>query len=295
MVKKVLAVSGGMDSMVMLDRMLGEVLAGKIKRDELVVATFNHGTRESAKTDAEFVLKKAKENGIKSYYGEAKLGAGVSEEKAREERYKFLREVAFKERGEIFTAHHLDDLIETIAINFLRGTGWRGLASFSSFGIRRPLIDGFFSPEEFGFKLFDKKAILKYAAEKKIVFREDPTNSSDDYLRNRLREKTRSLDFKTKGQVFQLWVQEKEIKREVEKILESILPENRVYERNWFHSLDEKSSLEFLRYITIRANISATRPQLMDFLNAIKTYRSGKKFNLPEDKLVKLNKNEFRL
>ena len=282
--KKILAVSGGVDSMVMLD-----IFTKKFKRDELVVATFDHGTRESSRADAEFVKKIAERAGVLTYLGEKKLGEGVSEERARKARYEFLRKVAFKERGEIFTAHHLDDLVETTAINFLRGTGWRGLAGLSSFGIRRPLIDGFLG------EIFDRKKILEYAAKKKIVFREDPTNSSENYLRNRIREKVRAIEFERKLEIYQLWSEQKKIMREIEKILEEILPEERRFKREWFLDLDEKVSLEILREGLLRSEVAATRPQILEFLNAIKTYQPGKKFNLPEDKLVRINKADFQL
>jgi len=288
--KKVLAVSGGVDSMVMLD-----IFLRNYPPEELVVATFDHGTRESSKTDADFVEQKVREFSelasaprILFYRGRTELGAGISEEKARAARYDFLRKIAFRERGEIFTAHHLDDLIETTAINLIRGTGFRGLAGLSSLGIRRPFIDGFFE------EIYDKKKILEYAAKNKIIFREDPTNSSDDYLRNRIREKTRELPLSEKLEVYRLWKKQKAILKEISEILESILPEDRKYRREWFENLDEKVSLEILREGLIRAGISATRPQILEFLSAIKTYLPGKKFNLPGDKLIKLEKEKFQ-
>ena len=282
--KKVLAVSGGIDSITMLD-----IFASRFNNDDLVVATFDHGTRQSSKTDVEFVSKIAKSYGLRVYIGSEKLGENISEEKAREARYVFLRKIAFEEKGEIFTAHHLDDLIETTVINFLRGTGIRGLAGLSTLGIRRPFIDGFFS------EIFDKRKILKYAAKNKLIFREDPTNSSDDYLRNRIRQKVFDLNFETKQKIFELWKKQKADVFEIEKILENILPENQKYERAWFFNLDEKISLEILREALMRARISATRPQILEFLNAIKTYLPGKKFNLPSDRLVKINKKDFEL
>ena len=289
--KKILAVSGGVDSMVMLD-----IFLSRFPKTELVVATFDHGTRESSSADAEFVEKRVEKFSeaayalqLPIYRGRASLGAGISEEKARAARYEFLRKVATKERGEIFTAHHLDDLVETVAINFLRGTGFRGLAGLSSLGIRRPFIDGFFG------EVFDRKKILKYAAEKEIIFREDPTNSSEKYLRNRIREKVYNLDFEKKMAVYRLWEKQKKDVREISEVLEAILPEDGRYQREWFSSLDEEVALEILREGLIRAGVSATRPQILEFLTAIKTYLPGKQFNLPGDKLVRINKRDFRL
>lgn len=277
--------------MVMLDLMLA-----RFPNDELVVATFDHGTRESSGLDADFVAAKvakiaqiAPALSSRVYRGEAALGAEISEEKARGKRYEFLRRVAFEEKGEIYTAHHLDDLVETVAINLLRGTGWRGLAVLDSAGVRRPFVDGTFG------EVFDKRKILEYAAERGVVFRQDPTNASEKYLRNRVREKTMSLPLATKMKIYKLWRRQVEIKREVDEILEEILPEDLKFEREWFDEMDEKVALEVLRAGLMRAGVTATRPQINEFYRAILTYGSGKKFNLPNDRLVKIGRRDFQL
>ncbi len=289
--KKILAVSGGVDSMVMLDLMLSRFPA-----DELVVATFDHGTRESSRADADFVALKTEKFAqlgsalqLKFYRGEAELGAEISEEKAREKRYEFLRKVAFKEKGEIYTAHHLDDLVESVAINALRGTGWRGLAVLNSAGVRRPFVDGIFG------EVFDKRKILEYAAKNDIVFRQDPTNTDERYLRNRVRKGVSKMPFERKKEVYELWRRQLEVAREIEAILEEILPEDLRFERAWFYNMDEKVATEVLRAGLLRVGVTATRPQIRDFYRAILTYASGKQFNLPNDKLVKIGRRDFQL
>ena len=296
--KKILAVSGGVDSMVML-----EIFVRKFPAEELAVATFDHGTRESSVADAEFVERRLSEvssalkirEKIPFYRGKARLGEGVSEEKARTERYAFLRKVAFQEKGEIYTAHHLDDLVETVAINLVRGTGVRGLAPFTGLGIRRPFLDGMLDPAEFGFSVFDKRAILTYAAEHEVVFRQDPTNTSDNYLRNRVRERTFDLPPETKLEIYRRWQRQREIVREIDEIVESVLPEDLHFYRDDFRELERAEGLEILRGGLARAGVSATRPQLGEFYEAILHYEAGKKFNLPNDKLVRLNKKDFML
>lgn len=288
--KKILAVSGGVDSMVMLSLMIRRFPA-----DEIIVATFDHGTRESSGEDADFVASKVAKIAQNApalqsrvYRGEAKLGAEISEEKAREKRYEFLWEVAFLEKGEIFTAHHLDDLVESVVINLVRGTGWRGLAVLNSPGIRRPFIDGTFG------EVFDKRKILKFAAQEKIVFRQDPTNTSDKYLRNRVREKVLNLPEELKRKVYELWQRQVEIAREIDEILEAIIPEDLRFEREWFKKMDEKEAMEVLRAGLLRAGVTATRPQIHEFYQAILSYKNGKRFNLPGDKLVELRR-DFQL
>ena len=68
-----------------------------------------------------------------------------------------------------------------------------------------------------------------------------------------------------------------------------------IWQRTWFTKLDQNIALELLRAGTLRANISATRPQLENFRQAILTYAPGKYFNLPNNHLIKLTKTMFEL
>ncbi|MBX4191069.1 tRNA lysidine(34) synthetase TilS [Candidatus Saccharibacteria bacterium] len=169
--KYVLAVSGGVDSMVLLD------LLAKKPGIELVVAHFNHGIRPESVEDEELVRQKAKELGLAFEVGYGRLGGGASEEAARKARYKFLNDVQQKHQTQaIITAHHQDDLIETAIINMLRGTGRRGLvAILSNQKITRPLLG------------HSKKGIVNYAKQQGLEWHEDQTNRDDSYLRNYIR------------------------------------------------------------------------------------------------------------
>ena len=62
-----------------------------------------------------------------------------------------------------------------------------------------------------------------------------------------------------------------------------------------FKEMDENVAMEILRGALMKAKVSATRPQMKDFLKAIKEYAPGKKFNLPGDKLVRLGREDFTL
>lgn len=290
----VLAISGGVDSMVMLD-ILANGFAGDVATQNDIVAHFDHGTRLSAKDDALFVGKKAADYQKKFCTECGDLGENAAEETARAARYKFLHKIAEKNNCIIYTAHHLDDLVESIAINLLRGTGWRGLAVLDAPGVTRPFLEARLLPDNLQDLVpLDKKAILKYAAEHEIVFRQDPTNASDNYLRNRVRVKLQ--DFTQKKAIYELWQRQKVLKAEIDKLVAEILPEKGVaWQRSWFYELDAKVALELLRVGVLRAGISATRPQLENFRQAILTYPAGKSFNLPQDNLVKFSKTEFYL
>lgn len=288
MAKIILAVSGGVDSMVLLD-----IMAKKYSSDDIIVAHFNHGIRDDSDKDAEFVARVAKEiYHIRYIVEKGDLGAEVSEEAARTARYEFLRKVAAEsDNAKIYTAHHLDDLVETIVINFIRGTGWRGLAGLNAPDIRRPLLE-----TDLVYEPMDKLAVIEYAAKRGLRFREDATNTSEKYLRNRVREKLTeaNLKFEKKMEIWELWQRQKTLRREIDQTVRELLP-NEEWQRGWFKDLESQVALEILRVGTLRAGISATRPQLEEFRQAILKYAPGKSFNLPKDRLVKLKKEEFEL
>ncbi len=281
--KRVLAISGGVDSMTLLD-----FCSKKYPRDLLVVAHFDHGTRPSSKDDYNFVERKCRELDIKFVGKHAKLGAGVSEERARKARYDFFYSL-LENDGKLVVAHHLDDLVESVVINFLRGTGWRGLGVMNSEKIERPFLS------------WTKNDILKYASENEIIFREDPTNSSGDYLRNRVRFSVRSLARETKLEILKLRNRQIEISDEINAILEEIIHENKtevgsgksLFKRELIIGLDENVALEILKKMLEEKSIFCTRPQLLNFFDAISHYRPGKLFNLPGDKLVRIDKKTF--
>lgn len=288
MAKIILAVSGGVDSMVMLDMICRseQYLSG-----DIIVAHFDHGIRENSAEDAAFVERKAREYNVEFRLGEGELGKGASETEARTARYDFLHSI--DPSATIFTAHHLDDLVETVAINLIRGTGWRGLAVLDTPGVKRPFLE-----TEMFYEPMDKTAIMEYAAKRRLEFREDPSNSWDEYLRNRVRHQMDNfpLDFEQKMQIYQLWQAQKQLKSEINPDVVRLLPaQDGSWQRAWFRDLAPNLALELLRAGTLRAGIAATRPQLEDFRQAILNYAPGKYFNLPGDKLVKLNKTNFEL
>ncbi len=272
---------------------------------DIIVAHFDHGTRPSSAEDAEFVRKKAAEYGYKFRLGRAALGDGVAEETARLARYEFLERVRAESRAEaIFTAHHLCDLAETVAINLARGTGWRGLAAFGRKGARRPFLERETAPAALREQIpFDKTAILRYAAEHDVCFHEDPSNSSDEYLRNRIRhEINNSLEFSgaERRKIYDLWQKQWAIRTEIEQILDKIVAElPRNWRREWFQELEkkmgEKVARELLRAGIEAAGMRATGPQIERLRQAILDYKPGKYFNLGEDRLVRINKEDFSL
>jgi len=245
----IVAVSGGVDSMALLHMLT------QTADHEIIVAHFDHGIRDDSAEDAIFVASLAKEYGFAFETLREELGPQASEEKARNRRYAFLRDVARKHNGLIVTAHHADDVVETIAINFHRGTGWRGLAVLDS-DILRPLL------------LLTKVDLVEYAEQRKLQWREDSTNASDKYLRNRLRHSARELDAEAKRELLALRSQQLASKRLIESGIAELVGEGPNYSRYFFTHIPTQVAIECLRYVT---NARLTRPQLERALLAIKT------------------------
>ena len=303
--KIILAVSGGVDSMLLLAQ-VAERAAREGWLDEVVVAQFDHGTRESARADQELVVRKARELGVRCEVGRIGEGLGdgvssegilseggefLSEAAAREARYEFLEAVARKYApAEIWTAQHLDDLVETVAINLLRGTGWRGLAVMERAGVRRPWLEG----AEQGPP--DRAEIWRQAGERGLVFREDPTNQEAIYLRNRVRARLENWPRAQKLELWRGWRQQKELRREIDQLVAELLPaQGAEWRRSWFWELEPAVAGELLRAGLLRIGVRATRPQLEDFRRAILGYAPGRKFNLPGGRLVELGRDSFIL
>ena len=276
--KLILAVSGGIDSMALL---------AMYAHADIIVAHIDHGTRKSSAKDANFVRQKCQELGVKFYETKLELGEGVSEELARKKRYEFLKTVQEKEGGTLCTAHHLDDVLESIAINLIRGTGWRGLTPFYGDELVRPFIVA----------KMRKRDVLKFAGEQNICFRQDPTNYEAAYLRNRVREKMAELDETTRADIIELFEKQNELRRKIEKLVTDLAKQTIVgknfHKKELFLAADEKVALEVLREICLMHGYSLTRKQLADFLSAIKTYAPHKRFNLPKNHFVTILKNYF--
>ena len=308
--KIILAVSGGVDSMLLLAQ-VAERAAREGWLDEVVVAQFDHGTRESARADQELVVRKARELGVRCEVGRIGEGLGdgvssegilsegggfLSEAAAREARYEFLEAVARKYApAEIWTAQHLDDLVETVAINLLRGTGWRGLAVMERAGVRRPWLEEA-SGERVEQGPPDRAEVWRQAGERELVFREDPTNQEAIYLRNRVRARLADWPRAQKLELWRGWRRQKELRREIDQLVAELLPaQGAEWRRSWFWELEPAVAGELLRAGLLRIGVRATRPQLEDFRRAILGYAPGRKFNLPGGRLVELGRDSFIL
>lgn len=182
--KIVLGVSGGPDSIFMLD-ILNKIKINKELEFELVVAHVNHMIREEANADEQYVMDFCKKNNIQcftkridvvKYANNKKIG---TEEAGRVLRYEFFDEIFKNEKAQkIAIAHNKNDKAETIIMNLLRGTGTAGLKGIEPIRDNkfiRPILE------------IDRTEIEEYCTYNKLEPRIDKTNFENLYTRNKVR------------------------------------------------------------------------------------------------------------
>ena len=181
--KIILAVSGGPDSISMLD-ILYKIKQNESINFEIIVAHVNHMIREEAMEDAIYVKNFCEKRNIEFYLksidvkkiaNNNKIG---TEETGRKERYKFFDELAKKTNAnKIAIAHNKNDNVETVFMHILRGTGINGLKGIEAKrGMYiRPLIE------------CERKEIEEYCEENNLEPKIDKTNFENIYTRNKVR------------------------------------------------------------------------------------------------------------
>lgn len=278
--KYIVAVSGGVDSIVLLDMLSVD------KKSEYVVAHFDHGIRDDSQEDLIFVRKLAKKYSHRFVSASAKLGSKTSEDTARQARYNFLFSAFQKTKADaIITAHHYDDVIETMLINILRGTGRKGLSSLKSDGfLLRPLIK------------FSKDDLVRYANRHKLVWREDSTNTNDNYLRNWLRLNILpQLNINQKQQLLNIYRDSLDFNNTIDEILDELIGlDYSKLNRNLVISLSHCEAKELVAHWLRINDIEFDSILLERLVIAIKTYQSKTYFSLSKNKLVYFEKLQIK-
>lgn len=279
-----LAVSGGVDSVVMCDLFFKAGFTFSIAHCNFML----RGNESEA--DERFVKTLAEKYNVLFYKKSFRTQLYARRKKisiqmaARQLRYQWLRQIANEEGYHcIATAHHLHDSIETFFINLLRGTGIAGLQGIpvKQGNIIRPLL------------FASKKMICDYALENKLVWREDSSNFTDKYLRNAIRhhvipllkklnrnfENTFSKEvsyFKEAAEIFKKFVEEKKkeiIEEEGKNVLLNI------------KKLKESGYAETILYEILRAYDFT--PETTELIAKHMYTVAGKKFFSPTYRLIK--------
>lgn len=172
----IIATSGGPDSMCLLN------LINKETDLKIICAHVNHKLRKESKEEAKMVKDYCTSNNITYEYYEIKDYKGNTEAYARKKRYEFFEKILNKYNSKyLLTAHHGDDLIETILMKLTRGNiesikGFSKITKRDNYFIYRPLI------------IKTKEEILDYCKSNNINYAIDKSNFDDKYTRNRFRK-----------------------------------------------------------------------------------------------------------
>ena len=179
----IVGVSGGPDSVALLHALF--VLRHELGLS-LHVAHFNHNWRKSAAMDERFVRQLAGQWGLPCACARMPArfarAATAREERGRAQRLQFFQRLAIKINARaIMLGHTQDDLVETVLMHILRGSGLQGMRGMlphrriQGADLIRPLLG------------VRKKDILAHLERNGIRYRQDPTNRHDQFLRNRIR------------------------------------------------------------------------------------------------------------
>jgi tRNA(Ile)-lysidine synthase len=169
--RTLLAVSGGIDSMVMM-----HAAARVLPAARLFVATFDHASGPHTAPAVDLVERAAMSLGLAVVVGKADPAGRSSEADWRESRMSFLNAAAFEHGAAIATAHTSDDQVETVLFRELRGSGPRGLAGLAAESpLRRPLLG------------VSRAEVSDYARLAGVEWIDDPTNADRQFARSRIR------------------------------------------------------------------------------------------------------------
>ena len=245
----VLGNSGGPDSMCLLNILL-EIRESK--KINIVCAHINHNLREESAKELEFLRDYCNlKNVTFDVMTIEKYGDDNFHNQARKIRYRFYEELVSKYNANyIMTAHHGDDLVETILMRLTRGSTLRGYAGFNmisdyeTYKIVRPLT------------LVTKEEIMEYDERKQIPYVTDKSNFKEKYTRNRYRKTVLPFLKKEEKKVHEKFLKFSETLDEYDKFINKEIKKtiNRVYKDNTldieeFKVLDELIAKKIVYFI----------------------------------------------
>ena len=283
------ATSGGPDSMVLLN------LLSTVKKEKsltIVCAHVNHKLRKESDDEAKMVKEYCAQNNIIFEYMTIDEYKGNTENYARKKRYEFFETLIKKYSSPyLLTAHHGDDLMETIMMRLIRGSSLKGYAAFSEitskidYKIYRPLITK------------TKEEILNYVKSNNIPYALDKTNDSDVFTRNRIRKyilpylKKENKNVHLKFLEFSKTLTETEIylNKQTQKAISNTYKDNKLNLDLFLKEepLIQKKIIQNILDKTYKENINLIKDvHVNNILHAVKNNKPNQKINLPYNKIL---------
>ncbi|HSW74526.1 MAG TPA: tRNA lysidine(34) synthetase TilS [Candidatus Saccharimonadales bacterium] len=280
----VVAVSGGIDSMVLLQ------MLAKQSELQLIVAHFDHGIRPDSFKDRQFVEAETKRYGLPFVSETVALGPNASEEKARELRYAFLRYAKEQARARaIIMAHHQDDIIETMILNLRRGTGRKGLSSLKTTNdLIRPLLT------------YTKNELQMYAEREGVQWREDSTNKNENYARNYIRRKIVSqLSPAQRAKLVQIYEQSMRQNEAIDELVQEVtanLSKDNVVVRKKFIALPHAVAHEVMAHLLRQRNVrNLSRQGVSRLVVALKTGQPHTTYDVDKNWIFLLSNRDAKI
>ena len=297
--KIIVATSGGPDSMYLLHQLIKEK---ESKNLSLIVAHVNHHTRSECDKEALFVKSFSEIHHLPFEMMEINeyQKGHFTEEEARKIRINFFKELLHKYQYDyVVTAHHADDLMETILMKIMRGStldaicGIKSVENIQGIIFKRPLLN------------LTKEKIVNYLQKNNIPYQIDYTNYEENHLRNRLRKKVIPLLKNEDSQIDQKFLK---FSNELQELTDYLNSELDIIDRvvslkdgfidlKKFNSLDSFLQKEYLkkRLKTLYGE-SVTKLKAQTYEDIITYLKNPKKKNyldLPASHLLELNKTSF--
>ncbi|MBR2678713.1 MAG: tRNA lysidine(34) synthetase TilS [Bacilli bacterium] len=297
--KIVVGCSTGPDSMALVDMLL------KIREKyqlSVIVAHVNHNVRKESYTEAEFLENYCRENDlifesmIIENYGDDNF-----HNEARFIRYNFFENIVHKyDANYLMTAHHGDDLIETILMRIVRGSnlsgygGFKNIIDMDDYTIVRPLIG------------YTKEELEEYDKENNVPFFVDASNSKDTYTRNRyrkyvlpfLKEEDPNVHIKFSKFSNSLYDASKFINKLRDKSLNRVLEQGKIL-IDKFLLEDEYLQKEILYYLLndfYQDDLMLVNDKHIDLImNLIKSSKANSYVNLPNEVIARKDYNYFEI
>ena len=295
----IIGLSGGPDSMCLLDILL------KLKtRVNIICAHINHNIREESKDEMMFITEYCQKKQLTletTVFDKKSETEDYNELELREKRYKFFGELMNKYNAKyLLTAHHGDDLIETILMRISRGSNLKGYSGFQVEGnkngikVIKPLI------------FVTKEDIQKYNEENNVPFVNDYTNEKDDYTRNRYRHTI--LPF-LKGENKNIHLKYIKFSRELKKyydFVESLVEEeiskrynNKVLDITNFSELDKLIQTKIIEFVlddNYYDNLYLVNDKHVNLiLDIINNSKPNIEINLPDNLYIQKQYNKVRI